>query len=298
MGWFDNDILWECIECGFERNKLIENNSFHKCDSCGSEYYVWHDDKQISVMTKQRWIDEQIFNFPCISCNIQNIEFKYSDEAQIIRCQECDAVHKVWFENDEYSAVCLDIESMRQEEEYIEGQLKINTVVNSFNQRVSKSFPVTACQQCDDNLYGLLRFNSRFTSAQLQCNTCGKKLWVNSGTGDPVSIQEDYNIVQDILLDLPETEACLAGIYTIPEIIIIGLADTRSDTGKARRQGIPKNVKQEVWQRDSGKCVECGSNEKLEYDHIIPVAKGGANTVRNIQLLCEPCNRTKSAKIQ
>jgi 5-methylcytosine-specific restriction endonuclease McrA len=25
--------------------------------------------------------------------------------------------------------------------------------------------------------------------------------------------------------------------------------------------------------------------------------KGGANTYRNIQLLCEPCNRSKSAKI-
>ena len=43
--------------------------------------------------------------------------------------------------------------------------------------------------------------------------------------------------------------------------------------------------------------MECESNENLEFDHIIPVSKGGANTYRNIQLLCEPCNRTKSAKI-
>jgi len=38
--------------------------------------------------------------------------------------------------------------------------------------------------------------------------------------------------------------------------------------------------------------------EKLEYDHIIPVSKGGSNTERNIQLLCEKCNRQKSATIQ
>lgn len=37
--------------------------------------------------------------------------------------------------------------------------------------------------------------------------------------------------------------------------------------------------------------------ENLEFDHIIPHSKGGANTYRNIQLLCEPCNRSKSAKI-
>ena len=38
-------------------------------------------------------------------------------------------------------------------------------------------------------------------------------------------------------------------------------------------------------------------NQKLEFDHLIPFSKGGSNTYRNIQLLCEPCNRSKSAKI-
>jgi len=61
---------------------------------------------------------------------------------------------------------------------------------------------------------------------------------------------------------------------------------------------ISKSVKISVWRRDSGKCVECGSQEKLEYDHIIPVTKGGSNTDRNVQLLCEKCNRQKSANIQ
>jgi len=64
---------------------------------------------------------------------------------------------------------------------------------------------------------------------------------------------------------------------------------------KSRR--ISQDVKDKVWNRDGGKCVECGSNENLEFDHIIPHSKGGANTYRNIQLLCEPCNRSKSAKI-
>jgi len=60
---------------------------------------------------------------------------------------------------------------------------------------------------------------------------------------------------------------------------------------------IPKTVKHEVWHRDGGRCVECGSRERLEYDHIIPVSKGGANTARNVQLLCERCNRSKAARI-
>ncbi|NOR59116.1 MAG: hypothetical protein GQ469_00555 [Methanosarcinales archaeon] len=60
---------------------------------------------------------------------------------------------------------------------------------------------------------------------------------------------------------------------------------------------IPTQVKQYVWRRDQGRCVECNSNEKLEYDHIIPVSKGGSNTERNIRLLCEKCNRSKGGRI-
>lgn len=63
------------------------------------------------------------------------------------------------------------------------------------------------------------------------------------------------------------------------------------------RQPIPKSVQREVWRRDEGKCTECGSKINLEYDHIIPLSKGGSNTARNIQLLCESCNRKKSNKI-
>jgi hypothetical protein len=63
---------------------------------------------------------------------------------------------------------------------------------------------------------------------------------------------------------------------------------------QASRPPIPKHVQREVWRRDMGRCVECGSRENLEFDHIIPVAKGGATTARQLQLLCQDCNRRKS----
>ena len=65
----------------------------------------------------------------------------------------------------------------------------------------------------------------------------------------------------------------------------------------ARRERIPDHVRLFVWQRDEGKCVRCGSTERLEFDHIIPIAKGGGSTERNIQLLCEGCNRSKGVSI-
>ena len=66
---------------------------------------------------------------------------------------------------------------------------------------------------------------------------------------------------------------------------------------KQRRRAIPRDVQDRVWRRDNGKCAGCGSNKNLEFDHIIPFSKGGANTYRNLQLLCQKCNRSKSDKI-
>lgn len=71
----------------------------------------------------------------------------------------------------------------------------------------------------------------------------------------------------------------------------------KSDCNGINREPIPQQVKMYVWQRDGGRCASCKSDKKLEYDHIIPVSKGGSNTERNIQLLCQDCNRTKSANI-
>lgn len=68
-------------------------------------------------------------------------------------------------------------------------------------------------------------------------------------------------------------------------------------TVKSRRERIPDAVRIFVWQRDLGKCVKCGVSEKLEFDHIIPYSKGGSDTERNIQLLCENCNRSKGATL-
>jgi len=65
----------------------------------------------------------------------------------------------------------------------------------------------------------------------------------------------------------------------------------------ASREPISEEVRLYVWRRDNGQCVRCGSRERLEFDHIIPVIAGGSSTERNVQLLCESCNRSKGATV-
>ena len=74
-------------------------------------------------------------------------------------------------------------------------------------------------------------------------------------------------------------------------------SDECPEKSKTEREHISERIRNEVWRRDGGKCVECGSVYKLEFDHVIPVAKGGSNTARNLRILCEPCNRRKSDSI-
>jgi vacuolar-type H+-ATPase subunit I/STV1 len=73
---------------------------------------------------------------------------------------------------------------------------------------------------------------------------------------------------------------------------------TEPEELKYLRTRIPESVRIAVWRRDQGKCAKCGGRENLEYDHIVPVSKGGGNTERNFELLCQNCNRSKGNRIE
>jgi len=62
---------------------------------------------------------------------------------------------------------------------------------------------------------------------------------------------------------------------------------------------IPSAVKLEVWKRDKGCCVKCGSKENLHFDHIIPYSQGGSSKdSKNIQILCSRHNLEKHDRIE
>lgn len=103
-------------------------------------------------------------------------------------------------------------------------------------------------------------------------------------------IEEEKERLKQVILDKRKKR----------EIKKIALEELRKEgliENTKKREPIPQDVQDAVWRRDEGRCVKCGSQENLEFDHIIPFSKGGSNTVRNLQLLCEKCNRSKSNQI-
>jgi hypothetical protein len=67
-------------------------------------------------------------------------------------------------------------------------------------------------------------------------------------------------------------------------------ARTRT-AGTARRRSIIE--------RDGSACYICGAvlaSDKVELDHLLPVARGGSSLPENLSVSCGPCNRRKGTQ--
>ena len=54
----------------------------------------------------------------------------------------------------------------------------------------------------------------------------------------------------------------------------------------------------ELCESYGNKCLACGETEAaLEADHVVPLTKGGSDSISNIQPLCGSCNRKKVVNI-
>ncbi len=67
-------------------------------------------------------------------------------------------------------------------------------------------------------------------------------------------------------------------------------------TGEGTTRYIPREVREQVIERDRGRCAVpgCGSTANLHFDHIYPFSLGGdGRTEKNIRLLCQRHNLQK-----
>ena len=60
-----------------------------------------------------------------------------------------------------------------------------------------------------------------------------------------------------------------------------------------RLRAVARTKADMVLHRDGYRCVACGSGDRLEIDHIVPVSRGGSSRDTNLQTLCRVCNAIK-----
>ncbi len=77
-------------------------------------------------------------------------------------------------------------------------------------------------------------------------------------------------------------------------------AESVRETQEARRIGrhqLPFATMMRIVRRDDYRCQHCKKrlrDDEVEFDHIIPVSKGGSSEEHNLRLTCFDCNRDKS----
>ena len=145
---------------------------------------------------------------------------------------------------------------------------------------------------------------------------CEKKLFDLSGTEKTPKekaqrLSKDKVQVAIILSDktmeeLERLKALLGKELTMDELVMFMATEAIKNVEKAKFKTtekprtslspakvgriVPAGMKREVYQRDK-KCTNCGSVNRLNYDHRIPYARGGPTSQDNIRILCFHCNQ-------
>jgi len=69
---------------------------------------------------------------------------------------------------------------------------------------------------------------------------------------------------------------------------------------RAKKNGLEVSYSHSEWidlcNKYGNKCLCCGSSDKLQADHVVPLSKGGHGDISNIQPLCKTCNSKKHDK--
>ena len=162
---------------------------------------------------------------------------------------------------------------------------------------IKSNYELKYCPKCFENKMELLNVSPTGASVEYKCVHCarvqtGKLLPNMDGSESIYHFNGIKELVKNLMqpLDNDFTLEDLHNTFVVNNIIKNGFSNPK-------REVIREVVRNEVWRREQGRCVKCGSQYNLEFDHIIPLSKGGSSTARNLQLLCETCNRKKSDKI-
>ncbi len=84
---------------------------------------------------------------------------------------------------------------------------------------------------------------------------------------------------------------------------VVFVSEGFTETSQSRRTGryIAFKTKVRVVRRDNYTCQHCGKHlldNEVEFDHRIPLSRGGNSDENNLRLTCHDCNHDKSDRIE
>jgi len=78
----------------------------------------------------------------------------------------------------------------------------------------------------------------------------------------------------------------------------LSISDTPHQTISCKRTMgavLPYSDWLDLMSAHGGRCLYCGVADRLQVDHIVPIARGGGNEASNLAPACKPCNFDKRA---
>ena len=174
--------------------------------------------------------------------------------------------------------------------------LSSRRIVRAFSQagtQLQTSFLLAPCTRCDENTMEILSISPNARSLKYRCHHCGRGGHAKAANTNASKCAKQWFRASDLLQRFNRK-------YQNRQLNLMALVDTQfapASWEQTTREPINKALKSEIWRRDQGSCVECGAQNNLHFDHIIPVSKGGGTIAQNLQLLCQSCNLSKGASI-
>ncbi len=192
-----------------------------------------------------------------------------------------------------WSIVLVVIVRRRQSAKRRKAVAEIESQAESLARSVIQNFLVQPCPRCHEAMMQLIEVSPSGRSVQYKCVHCGKDMRSAAGApgaNETASLQNQFrSTLEGFNRSYPSSLIEIRIDFSTPEAPLL--------YERTSREPIPEAVRTEVWRRDCGRCVNCESCEQLEFDHIIPVSRGGATAARNLQLLCKQCNLRKASRI-